>query len=99
LNWINDLLKQIMFTPDNISLIFLSPYCEVYVADGMIYLEREDRNQYVTLSCPDMDRMYELLSRLKNGMDDRELTNYLTEIGEENPVDWIACCFRGGVLE
>lgn len=95
-------VKQHLFTMENITLFYLSPYCVVYETPEGIYLDREDLNKSLVFNANNRnnDNMIELLKRLKIGMREDELVGFLeNEIGEEDAAEWIKYCIQGGVIE
>jgi hypothetical protein len=98
----SEFLRQIVFTQDNIAKFYLSPYCEVYITDEHIYLEREGASEYLCFNCNNgkKESFLQLLENLADGMKHDELENYLKlELGELAPDDWITCGVQGGILE
>lgn len=94
------LSQQVLFSLDNVSQYFLSPYCEVFIEDDKVCLERADLDRHLVFSSTDNDKLMKLLEKLTVGISYDELSSFLSEeLFEENPNDWIACCIQGGVIE
>ncbi len=96
-----DLIKQIAFQTDNISLLFLSPYVDVVKNDGQIFLKRHDsKNMIIFEQDVKNEAMYTmLLEKLSNGAKEDELKEILTAIYGDEADIWFENLIWEGIIE
>ena len=90
--------NQHLFSSDDISLYYLSPYIDVRKTDdGLLFINNdledsvliEDNENHIVL----------LIERLRDGMAEHEIIEYISEYIEEDPETWITFLIQEGIIE
>ena len=96
----NEYVKQKVFSKENVTLYFLSPYVTISYDSASIVLERKDLDKCLKLKQPFNDKAKNLFSRLSSGMTLEEIISCLkTDFEETNPKNWVRYCIQWGILE
>lgn len=96
----NEYTKQIVFSKENVTKYYLSPFVTIYKDESSFSLERKDMDKCLRIHHPFDSQAIELLTRLSEGMDAEKLCDFLVQnFKEENPKDWIKFCVQWGMLE
>lgn len=93
-------IQQVLFTKNNLSKYYLSPYCSIIESDDGIIISREDQNRYYLFNPSSIAELTSLLNYLKEGIEEVDLVNFLeNNLKEENAFGWIQNCIQGGIIE
>lgn len=88
------------FTSNSNDILSFSPYVRIILsAENKLYVERTDTHMYVVISTDSTDVLHELTQVLKNGIQVKELENFLRQNGVREYGKWISLCIEKGVIE
>lgn len=92
--------KQILFNDNNMDLLFLSPYVDVYgKGTNKVLLYRRDTKQKLLMQCDDAKALNEILGYLQDGIREEILLSQINSINISEGKQWIEYCVKKGVLE